>query len=261
MRELISILALAAVVAGCESNEEKCEAAKTEMREGLRAAADAARTSAEEAARARGEAMDALSSAVMDLGNLRSDAVVAAIGQEQDGAVGVEVSVGAMMATLLATERLAETDAEAADRMATAARTELEGRYRELMTLDAAGADAASRLTELGDGCSTDLQNLVRDLPTETRGAVLARYTAIQAAESAPDASTDMARVTAAFTAYEEARASARQAKDASLAVVAALESLDGPVADARSAFEALPGGVDVGAAGAAASRAWEVCE
>ncbi len=145
--------------------------------------------------------------------------------------------------------------------MAAAARAELEGRYAELMTLDATGEGAAERLAELGDACSTDLQNLVRELPTETRGAVLARYTAIQAEESAPDESTDMDRVQSAYTTYEEARAAARAAKEASDQVVAALDALDGPVADARAAFDALPDGVDPGPAAAAAERAWESCE
>jgi hypothetical protein len=260
MRGLIWILAIAALLGGCESAEEKCDAAKAEMREGLRAAADAARERSQAAAQERAAAMEALSTAVMDLGNLRSDAVVTAIGAEEDGAVGVEVSIGAMMASLLATERLAETDPDAADQMAAAARAELDGRYEELMTLDLTGEGAAERLTELGDGCSTDLQNRVRDLPTAVRGAVLARYTALQSEESAPDESTDFERVKTAFNEFEEARAAARAAKEASDTVVAALDALDGPVGDARAAFQALPEGVDLGVAAGAADRAWESC-
>jgi hypothetical protein len=261
MRGVIWIFAIAALSGGCESAEEKCDAAKSEMRQGLRAAADAARERSQAAAQERAAAMEALSAAVMDLGNLRSDVVVEAIGEEEDGAVGVEVSIGAMMATLLATERLAETDPDAADEMAAAARAELDGRYEELMTLDASAEDAAERLAELGDGCSTDLQNRVRDLPTAVRGAVLARYTALQSEESAPDESTDFERVRAAFNDFEEARAAARVAKETSDTVVAALDALDAPVSEARSAYEALPDDVDVGAAAGAAGRAWESCE
>jgi hypothetical protein len=246
---------------GCESAEEKCGAAKDEMRTGLRTAADTVRGEVTAAETARGEAMDTLSAAVMDLGNIRSDAVVTAIGADEDGAIGVEVSIGAMMAALLAVERLADSDPESADRIATAAQAEIEGRYRELMTLDVAGDGAASRLAEVGDGCSTDLQNLVRELPADVRGSVLARFTALEADEEAPEAGTDYEQVESAFSAYGEAREAATAAKARSALVIAALDALDGSPASAREAFDALPADVDVGAAREAAARAWEVCE
>jgi len=260
MRGWVGICAIAFLLVGCESAEDKCDAARDEMRSGLRDATEAAVTEARTAEEARRAAMTALSSAVMDLGNIRSDRVVEAIGAGDDGAIGVEVSIGAMMAALLATENLADDDTETADALAAAARTELEGRYRELMTLDVAGDGANERLAELGDGCSTDLQTLVRDLPAQTRNGVLARFTALQADEEEPDDSTDYARVTTAFDAYQEARAAATAAKTRSAAIVAALDALDGSVDAARAAFEAIPADVDVGGASAAAPQAWEAC-
>jgi hypothetical protein len=246
---------------GCESGEERCRAAKDEMRTGLRSAADNALEDVRAAETARGQAMDALTTAVMDLGNIRSDFVVTAIGAEDDGAIGVEVSIGAMMAALLAVERLADADPETADRLATAAGTELSGRYRELMTLDVSGDGAAARLAEVGDGCSTDLQNLVRELPADVRGSVLARFTALQAEEGAPEDGTDYARIESAFAAYGEAREASSVAKARSEQIVSALDALDGTTVSAREAFEALPSDIDGAGVGAAASRAWDACE
>jgi hypothetical protein len=158
-------------------------------------------------------------------------------------------------------ERLATADPDAAQRLATVAGTELAGRYRELMTLDVSGDGAAARLAELGDGCSTDLQNLVRELPTEVRASVLARFTALEAEEGDPDDAIDFAQVERAFTAYGAAREATGLAKARSAQIVAALDALEGNARSARAAFEALPADVDVGGARDAALRAWVVCE
>jgi hypothetical protein len=260
MRGWVGICAFAVILVGCESAEEKCNAAREEMRSGLQDAAHETVGTARAASEARGAAMEALSTAVMDLGNVRSDEVVEAIGGGEDGAVGVEVSVGAMMAALLAMDRLADDDAETSDEIGTAVQQEIEGRYRELMTWDPTREGASEHLAEIGDGCSTDMQLLIRPLPSPVRSAVLARYTALHANEGEPDEATDYSRVTTAFTSYLEAHAAAAAANEQSAAIVAALDGLDGSVHDARALFEALPEDLELGPARTAAPIAWEAC-
>ena len=64
---------------GCESAEEKCNAARRQAAEALRPTVDEAVAAQREAEQARTNAMTEAARVAMDLGNLRSDAVTAAL--------------------------------------------------------------------------------------------------------------------------------------------------------------------------------------
>jgi hypothetical protein len=244
-------LALGAL-SGCEDGEAKCKAAEDTAHTAVREVLEAAVARQRETSTARDEAKDALARALMDLGNVRSEAVLAAQGSGNDAAVGVEVAVGAMVAAVLGSNEISD-DAAAADALLAKMVEAMDGPYRQLMTGPHEGEEAGTELARVGDSCATALQLAVRELPEGARARVLDQFQTMEAAETAPAEDTSFEKVTTAFAAYRTALAAAREAKARSDAATRALDAVRGPATAAREAFDAVPSD-DSPAHGAAAA-------
>ncbi len=258
MRLIVLVITVALAATACESQREKCAAARTAATSALQPIADQAVDAQREAYQAREAAMHEAAVAAIDLGNVRSDAVVSQFSSHSDAPVGVEVAVGALIAAMLAVEELATTDAATADRVTAAVNEELAGRFAELMTLDPTGHDAEEQLTQAGDQSSTRLQLLVRELPERVRARVLDTFATMQTQEGDPPEGTSLERLRDRWAAFQTARSAAADAQSRSRALAAALDGVSDDAAGARAAAEALP--TDLGEPRAAALAAVEAC-
>lgn len=261
----LAVIALAGwlgVAAGCESAEDRCEAARGDADRAWGAYVDVATPEARAAADARDEARDAVARALMDLGNLRTEGSDGAEGVRHDAFVGIEVSVGAVVGAVLAVGRLFEQDIEAAEEIAAAVTEELEGRYAELMTAPLETDEELQRVHDLGDACSTRLQLMVREQPEAVRARVLESFEALSAAEGEPDDGMTIELVRRKWEAFLEAARAAREAQDRVDAAVDAREAAGGPTVEARAAAQAVPAddAPERAAAAEAADRAFTAC-
>lgn len=235
------VLALVAIVSlGCESADDRCRAARDEADRAWGAYVDVATPAARDAARALEAKTDEVARALLDLRSRRApgeDATEA----RRNAYVGIEVSVGAIVAAVLAASYLFPTDAEAARRVTDAVSEELGGRYAELMTATLDDDEACARVHELGDACATRLQLLVRELPETVRARVLRAYEPLANEEREPSDDLTIETVRERFTELLQAGTAAHQAQARVDAAVAARDAVRSDSATARAAALRVP--------------------
>ena len=253
-------LGIALAGGGCESAEQKCEAARDGAHGAWGPVADEALEAMRASTNAREAAIREVTRTAMDLGNLRSGAVEEALGTGNDGFVGVEVSIGAVVGAMLAADELPE--AEAAEALAAAVTEEMGGRYQVLMTAPFEGEEAAAQLAEAGDRCSTRLQLLVREQPEAVRARVLETFTAMSTGEGDPPAGVSFEALQEQWGGYVAAAGRARRAQARLDAIIAAREAIREESSGAKAAVDAVEGGDEAGIAEAraASTTAYEAC-
>lgn len=260
--------ALAALIAwpavtGCETAEDRCEAARARADRAWGAYIDVAMPVAKSAADARDRALDEVARALMDLGNLRTQgSEEEATGPLRDAYVGIEVSVGAMLGAVLAVRTLFVAGHAEVDRIVEAVQEELSGRYAELMRTPLETEEAQRRIHELGDACATRLQLLVRELPQSVRSNVYESFEALRAQEGTPEEGMTVERIRERWRAFHEHATTAHKEQARLDAAVRAREAVREPSPHAHEAAEAVPPDSveERQQAGAASRNAFEVC-
>ncbi len=261
-RRALAVVVVWSAGAGCDSAEDRCEAARAEADRAWGAYVDAALPGARAATQARDRALDEVVRALMDLGNLRTEGSEGSEGARHEAFVGIEVSIGAVIGAVLAVGELYPEDPEAAQRIADALTEELDGRFADLMTAPLDGDEQLERIHDLGDACATRVQLLVRDQPEAVRARVLASFEALRAAEAAPAAGVTLESVRAKWRALLDAARVAREAQERLDAAVAARDAVREPSDRARAAAAAVPAGdgSELAAARTASEQASRTC-
>ena len=241
MRDDIGFLLLLALCSvGCESAADRCEAARAEADRAWGAYVDAATTPARDAARALETQTEQVARGLIDLRSRRVPGPNATEAQQR-AYVGIEVSVGAIVAAVLAASFVFPEDAAAARRITDVVREELGGRYAELMTETLDDDDTCARIHDMGDACATRLQLLVREQPEAIRARVLRTYESLGSEERAPEDDLTVEAVRERFTQLVNAGDAAFAAQARVDAAVAAREAARADSAAARTAALAVP--------------------
>jgi hypothetical protein len=239
--EIVFLLLVGALCSGgCESAADRCEAARSEADRAWGAYVDAATQPARDAARALETKTDVVARALLDLRSRRVPRPNATEAQQR-AYVGIEVSVGAIVAAVLAASFLFPADAEAARRVTDAVTEELGGRYAELMTATLDDDETCARIHDLGDACATRLQLLIREQPEPVRARVLRAYESLGNEERAAEDDLTIEAVRQRFAELVEAGDAAHEAQARVDAAVTAREGVRSDSAAARSAALAVP--------------------
>jgi len=152
------------------------------------------------ALRARDTAARAMALTTMTAGSVRGRAIAESASEDHEAFVSLQVSVGALVAAMLAVHELSLMgDSDGALGLAALVTAELEGDFARLLGPHTADLEAT---TTLADGSATRLQRLVRDQPQRVRHGVLEMYQALEHRADDGPAEATIDQVRPAFARY-----------------------------------------------------------